>query len=621
MVLCSDVFGIADPSEALRTGSFSKKRGTVKDDPRATKFPGWPARLFGIAALAGIACSTPEPRTAVPFRFPIELPDSVGVANGLGIKLGLSRDGSQLAIVGMKEGRRAIYLRRSDEVNARLVAGTDSGFSPSFSPDGQWLLFLSGGRLLKVRVAGGAPEPVVDSAVAASWGDDDAIIYQKGNAIWRVSATGADPKRIATPDASKGYRRYGWPEVLPGSKHALITVWRGSTNLDSARIAAISLSDGTVTDLGVRGVNAHYAGPGHILFAQPGGLVAAIPFSLGRLATTGEIIPLLQNVWAGDGGGTDYAAAENGVLAYHGGLPDADQVTMISVDRAGNARALPQFGREEFREPRLSPDGRHMAVAIGPPPPARTGDIWVYDLATGQRKQVSTRGVNQRPEWTTDGSRVVFISQQGDSQFVISRRSDASGEPEILARGVSPAFFEVAMGPARGWSAVRTGIAPGGIRVAPTDSFSQLRTFETKGQGALTPRVSPNGRLIAYVAMEAGRREVFVRPVAGQGGDVAVSREGGSEPAWSPDGSTLYFRGLTNLMSASISERNGVVAGTPVTIFADTFKLSVAHTGYDVFPSGREFLMLARWSREQANAYVVVNWQAGVRHDGERRTR
>jgi len=596
------------------------------------KSPGWRTLaivgwLLAIGAVVKVVQSTRGTPTPVPFRFPIELPDSVGVANGVGIKLALSRDGSQLAVIGMKEGHKALYLRRSDDIQAKLVPGTDSAFNPSFSPDGQWLLFQSGSRLLKVQVGqrksrsldlardDNNPDVVMDSARAASWGDDGFIVYEKGNALWRVSATGGEARRVATPDANERFRRYSFPEVLPGSKDALITVWRGSTNLDSARLATVSLADGRVTDLGIRGANAHYVAPGFVLFAQVGGAVAAVPFSLRKLAATGPVIPLLENVYAGDGGGTDFSAADNGVLAYHGGIADAGLVTMLAVDRAGKERQLPLVGRERFLEPRLSPDGRHIAVSIGPPPPSATGDIWVYDLATGQRKQVSTAGVNIRPEWTRDGTRVVYISKQADSQFVVSRRWDGTGEPEILARGVSPAFYELSMGPAHGWSAIRTGLAPGGsaIRIVPTDSFSHQRVFDTPRQVVVTPMVSPNGRLIAYVAPEAGRREVFVRPISGSAREVAVSKDGGSEPAWSADGGTLFFRSLTHLMSAPVVERDTLVVGPPVALFPDKFRLSVAHTGYDVFPSGRELLMLGGWGRDQSRAYVVVNWMETMR--------
>ena len=568
---------------------------------------GW---LLSLALVVKVVRSAPDSRNRVPFRFAVEFPDSVGVANGAGIKLALSRDGSLLAVVGIKDGRRSLYLRRSDALRAQAVPGTDSAFNPSFSPDGQWLLFQSGSRLLKLRVAGGAAGVVVDSARAASWGDDGFIVYENANALWRVSAAGGDSRRVATPDANERFRRYSWPEVLPGSKNALITVWRGSTNLDSARLATVSLADGRVTDLGIRGANAHYVAPGYVLFAQVGGAVAAVPFSLRRLAVTGPAIPLLKNVYAGDGGGTDFSAADNGIIAYHGGFPDAELVTMLAVNRTGKERPLPQLGRERFLEPRLSPDGRHLAVSIGPPPPSATGDIWVYDVVSGQRKQVSSAGVNIRPEWTRDGTRVVYISKQADSQFVVSRRWDGTGEPEVIARGVSPAFYELSMGPAHGWSAIRTGLAPGGsaIRIVPTDSFAQQHAFETLSQVALTPMVSPDGRRIAYVVNVAGRREVVVRPTSGPANEVAVSKDGGTEPAWSTDGKTLFFRGLTHLMAATFAEGDTLGVRPPIPLFPDTYRLSVGHTGYDVFPGGRELLMLRKDNRDQTRAFVVVNW-------------
>jgi eukaryotic-like serine/threonine-protein kinase len=580
------------------------------------KSVGWPAIALVAGLVAGgaiVAGRSASRSTASPaaYRFPIELPDSVGVANGVGIKLAMSRDGSQLVVAGMKEGRRALYLRRSSDIEAQRLAGTDSGYNPSFSPDGRWLLFQSGARLLKVRLSGGAPEPILDSAVVASWGDDGSLLYEKGNALWRVSAGGGESRRVALPDGERGHRRYSWPEVLPGSRHALITIWRGGGSLDSARLGTVSLSDGKVTDLGIRGANPHYAATGHVVFAQVGGSVAAVPFSLRRLAVTGTPVRLLQNVWSGGGGGTDFAVSDNGALAYHGGVPDAEDLSMLAVDRDGRSRPLAALGKERFGEPRLAPDGRHLAVAIGPPQPSDTGQVWVYDLASGARTRLSSTGVNIRPEWSRDGARVLYISRQRDSQFVVAQRWDRPEETQVLARGRVPAFYELAMGPVTGWSAIRTGLAPGGsaIVIAPTESLSATRPFETGERVVITPRISPNGRLIAYVATVAGRREVFVRPVPGPGPQVAVSREGGTEPVWSPDGATLYFRGLTHLMTSSVVERPALAVTPPVPLFAiEPFKPSVAHTGYDIFPGGDEFLMLGGWGRAQSRVYVLANW-------------
>ena len=144
--------------------------------------------------------------------------------------------------------------------------------------------------------------------------------------------------------------------------------------------------------------------------------------------------------------------------------------------------------------------------------------------------------------------------------------------------------------------------------IAPTESLAARRPFDTQTRVVVTPRVSPNGRLIAYVAAEAGRREVFISPLPGPGARIPVSVDGGTEPVWSPDGGTLYFRGLTNMMAATVVERPALAVNRPVPLFADSFHLSVAHAGYDVFPTGREFLMLGGWGRAQSRVYVVVNW-------------
>jgi Tol biopolymer transport system component len=568
---------------------------------------GW---LLAAGAIAKVVTARRTTQAGAAYRFAVELPDSVVVANNVGIKLAVSRDGSQLALVGMKAGRRALYLRRSTDVEAHPVAGTESGHSPSFSPDGRWLLYQSGTGLWKVPTTGGAPVAVLDTVNSASWGDDGSIVYERGNGIWRANANGGERRLVAAPDAKQHHRRYAWPDVLPGSGHALITLWRGGASLDSARLGVVSLSDGQVTDLGIAGVNPHYAAPGYIVYARSGGAVSAVPFSLRRRAVTGDPVRLVENVWHGGGGGTDFSVSDNGVLAYHGGIPDAAELTMAAVDLEGRVRELPAIGRERFSEPRLSPDGKHMAVAIGPPQPSDTGDVYVYDLATGARTRLTSHGLNIRPEWSRDGSRVLYIARERDSQFVVAQRPDGSGAADVVARGKPPAFYELAPGPAHGLSAVRTGLAAGGsaIVVAPTESLEARRPFDAGARVAITPKLSPNGRLLAFVTTEEGRRELFVRPVDGSGPRVAVSTEGGTEPVWAPDGSALYFRGLTDVMAATVTERPSLVVGTPKPLFEDTYFRSVAHSAYDVFPSGRELLMLNGWSRAQTRAYLLVNW-------------
>ena len=56
------------------------------------------------------------------------------------------------------------------------------------------------------------------------------------------------------------------------------------------------------------------------------------------------------------------------------------------------------------------------------------------------------------------------------------------------------------------------------------------------------PSFSPDGQWVAYMSNATGRQEVYVRPYPGPGAALQISGNGGTEPAWSPDGRRLYYR-------------------------------------------------------------------------------
>jgi serine/threonine-protein kinase len=69
--------------------------------------------------------------------------------------IALSPDGRTVAFTGLTENGPAIFLRSLDRFDAVKVAGTEGGFGPFFSPNGQWIGFAADDQLKKLPIGGG----------------------------------------------------------------------------------------------------------------------------------------------------------------------------------------------------------------------------------------------------------------------------------------------------------------------------------------------------------------------------------------------------------------------------------------------------------------------------------
>ena len=77
-------------------------------------------------------------------------------------------------------------------------------------------------------------------------------------------------------------------------------------------------------------------------------------------------------------------------------------------------------------------------------------------------------------------------------------------------------------------------------RVLPLSQDAKPRPLLRTRFNEYQPRLSPDGRWLAYVSDESGRDEVYVRPFPEvDKGKWQVSTSGGVYPLWSPDGREL----------------------------------------------------------------------------------
>jgi Tol biopolymer transport system component len=229
-----------------------------------------------------------------------------------------------------------------------------------------------------------------------------------------------------------------------------------------------------------------------------------------------------------------------------------------------------------------------------------------------------------RPEWSRDGTRIFTIDNVSpDSTLVQSRPWDGNGGVETLQRSVGFAkesgVGTASIGPPHGWSAFRVNsVGFADIFIAPTDSLQALRPFVATPAIELMPRVSPNGRLLAYSSNKSGRMEVYLRPIPGPGPEVTVSTSGGSEPIWSRDGTSLFYRGPSRMMVATVVERPAPMVAKRDSLFIDRWERSVDHGAYDVFPDGKRFVMTrpAKQAIEKRpTLFVVLNWPQLTRNE------
>jgi serine/threonine-protein kinase len=134
--------------------------------------------------------------------------------------------------------------------------------------------------------------------------------------------------------------------------------------------------------------------------------------------------------------------------------------------------------------------------------------------------------------------------------------------------------------------------------------------------GECQPRISPDGRWIAYVSNESGEGEIYVRPFPEVNkGRQQVSTGGGGNPLWSPDDRELFYRSGDAVMAVGVKTKPVLGMETPKVLFRGAYVTAggVVST-WDISPDGKRFLMIkdpnpaATVAGRPRKISVVVNW-------------
>jgi Tol biopolymer transport system component len=537
--------------------------------------------------------------------------DAVG-----GTTIAVSPDGSQLVYLGWGPQGNQLFLRSIDRVEAVPIPQTRRAHLPFFSPDGEWLGFVAGNALRKVRLPGGPAITVCQVATnvpGASWGSNDVIVFATPAGLWQVPASGGAPRLVAASDTARG-ERYRWPEVLPNGRAAVFTT------VDDAgfQLAAVSLETGAVRSLGLEGTSPHFITSGDLLFARTDGAVLAAPFDPSALRITGPARPVADDVLVGIGGEARVRVSHAGVLAY---VPEPSRDrTLAIVDRGGNAETVPVTPRG-FIAARVSPDGRRIAAAVLSAEEGDQPDIWVLDRDANTFRRLTFDSGSLDPVWSPDGRRIAFGAKPGGRHFGRAVRWIPAGGADSaetllpFEHGQHPAEF--APDGRALLLQIRHTVSGWDLWILPLPGERRPQPYLQGPSDEHSPAVSPDGRWLAYVSDEAGQNEVYVRPFPMPGNPVQVSSGGGREPRWAPSGRELFYRGQRGMVAVPVSTSPSFRAGRGTVLFDDKPYLShEVGAAYDVHPDGRRFLMIRRGA-ETPQVVVVLNWFDQLRAEAE----
>ncbi len=560
-----------------------------------------------VAVWAGLKWSA-APAPVVWLTLPVR-PYALEFGGALGSRLAITPDGTRLVYVAEEQSGVRAYLRHMDQSSEVPLEGTTGATSVFLSPDGEWLGFFAGGRLKKTRMSGGPALTICDAAegVGAAWGPNDTIVFAPSPAapLAQVPSSGGAPEPVTR--LADGETSHRWPSMLPDGQTLLFAGARGP-DFTSSRVFVQSLKTGERVEL-AEGTYPRYSPTGHVLFARNGTLFA-LPVDVRALKATGSATPVINDLsMNATTGAALFAFSASGVLMYRARGGDTGRA-MLWVDRTGLEADAAPGERRPFLQPRLSPDGRRIAVTVGETSADR--DLWLYEL----QRRTMTRltfdaGEDETAVWNADGTRIAFSTARNGQRSIFVMPPDDPGSVRQVAatRYIAHLGSWSPDGQAIAWTEFDP-VAGGDIRVLRMDGSGTIRDFVTGPFDQRGPAFSPDGRWIAYTSYETGRDEVYVQAYPGPGAKSQISVGGGSQPVWSRDGKELYYRGDRQLMVVGVRLSPGFSATEQRPLFADTYEIEHRDDrNYDVSLDGKRFLMV-KTERTPASTQLVVvlNW-------------
>jgi eukaryotic-like serine/threonine-protein kinase len=611
-----------------------------------------PSRLawaaLAIGAVAGIAFLLLPGKPDVAYRFDIIPPEGTTAAVGDYLPLAVSPDGRKLAFVAISEGKRWLWVRSLASDSAQRLANTEYAGQPFWSPDGQqigyWAVGAGSFMLKRVPATGGSTETICLTGGSGSsgtahggngggtWNRGGTILIALGNSpIYRVPASGGEPRAVTKLDAAYGETGHSMPEFLPDGRHFLF--WANNRDPEKQAIVVGSLDSPERQRVIFSKTMAKFAEPDFLLFSRDGRLFAQ-HLDLKRFRLTGSAAALAENVHHR----RPAFSASNGVLAYRQTADTGPAMPSQMAWYGRDGKRLESVGdkrpiTQRYFQFRLSPNERYAAVEVltgasftaAPNVTKETTfaqrNLYLMDFTTKVMSRITFHeGFDNDAVWSPDSRRILYMERDGPPPLPERLMELTVGEhaPRIVREekgfwinphDLSPDGQMLLFGH-NGGAVYSLRLEGGQKPITLLDLGDKVHLEEA--------HFSPDGRWVAYNSTESGQYEVYVASFPGMRGKKQVSNGGGCIPFWRKDSRELFYQTLYGrVMSVTVKTGSTFDASAPQPLFQAPAQGAVdcILDKYAVTGDGQKFLMF-EWDSQTSVTepiHVILHWDAEMR--------
>jgi Tol biopolymer transport system component len=545
-------------------------------------------------------------KISIPEEYPMAKPTDMpfGVAWRM---LAISPNGKHLTYVCMHENERHLCLRSLSDDTFQLLKGSNGAVHPFFSPDENWVGFLSEKKIKKIEISSGLLAEVCDAKnpyAGATWGDEGKIYFgdSEGSQFLKVDENGGEPEFV-----SKVILNAFSPSVVSNGKGVVLS--SPGINVDRAPFSVYfvpSTGDNPLKLLDGRAPS--WFGGKHLITVDDNQL-RLTEFDIETFKPLGETKTILNSKIRNDRDSAQYSISQNNILAFIEGN-SKPELNLSLLDPTKKESVSLSERRQQYGQFSVSPSGEKVAVEIVD---NQIYSINIFDIKRGRFSSFLNSKHNYAPFWGVDGEKLYYTSNRTDlSEFGLYVYDfEKQKEEEIILDGETMGRLHVSSVSMDGNMILcfgeQKGTRSGELYYVDFSQRKQYQLTENRLQewGGV---FSPDEKWLAYTSEKdmEGSFAIYLNRFPEMNQEIRISTGGGEEPKWLPDGSGVYYRNGSLWLKVALDLEGEPEIGEPELFFEGDY-VNVWGPSHDIFPDGRILLLKGEEWVPPTEIDVIIN--------------